>query len=77
METRAVMSETAQQVSVVARPRRNGWSCPPHPLQVLLWAIIAFLVVAHYGFLVFYIPGLWRIFAYIVSTTQCLLNGGH
>ncbi len=63
---RPVMSEGGQ-VGVVAHPRRNGWSCPPHPLQILVWCVIIVLAVLHYGVLVFYIPGLWRILAYVVS----------
>lgn len=49
-------------------PRRNGWNCPWHPLQVLAWTFIVFFTTTYFGFLVFYIPGAWRSIGYIVST---------
>ena len=48
------------------RPRRNGWSCPWHPLMGIAWFFIVFFALAYFGFLVFYIPGLYRIIAIVV-----------
>lgn len=49
-----------------ARPRTNGWSCPWHPLQCLAWFFVLFFTLFHFGFLAHYIPGLWRIFIFLV-----------
>lgn len=49
-------------------PRRNGWNCPWHPLQILAWAFIIFFTATYFGFLIFYIPGAWRSIGYIVSS---------
>ena len=60
------------RVREVAHPRKNGWNCPWHPFQITAWFFIAFFAVAHYGFLVFYIPGTWRSFGYVVSSLTLL-----
>lgn len=52
--------EVMSPVEVVS-PRRNGWTCPWHPLQYLAWSILLFLIIIHYGFLAHYVPGLYRI----------------
>lgn len=51
----------------VSHPRRNGCSCPWHPFQLIAWFFILLFTVAHFGFLAFYVPGLWRIAIYAVS----------
>ena len=56
------------KVTEVSRPRVNGWSCPLHPLQFVGWFFVIFFAIAHYGFLVFYTPGYWRIIPITVSS---------
>ena len=47
-------------------PRRNGWSCPWHPFMGIAWFFICFFALSYFGFLVFYIPGLYIIIAIVV-----------
>ena len=47
-------------------PRNNGWECPWHPLQYLVWFFILFCALNHYGFLGHYVPGLWRIPIFLI-----------
>ena len=60
----------------VSHPRRNGCSCPWHPFQLIAWFFILLFSMAHYGFLAFYVPGLWRIAIYVVSflSTRLCIN---
>lgn len=47
-------------------PRRNGWSCPWHPFTGIAWFFIMFFALAYFGFLVFYIPGVFNTIAIVV-----------
>lgn len=48
--------------------RRNGWSLPLHPLQILAWFFLLMFAVLYFGVLVPNLPsGAWRISAFIVS----------
>ena len=67
MEEGRVEGGEEGEVKEVYYPRRNGWTCPWHPLQVLAWGFIAFFAATYFGFLVHYIPGAWRSIGYIVS----------
>ncbi|XP_038069019.1 palmitoyltransferase ZDHHC1-like [Patiria miniata] len=40
--------------------RRNGWSCPPHPLQFVAWIFIAAFAVMFHGMAVPTIPYHWQ-----------------
>ncbi|XP_022107535.1 uncharacterized protein LOC110988393 [Acanthaster planci] len=40
--------------------RKNGWSCPPHPLQFVAWIFIAFFAVMFHGMAVPTIPYHWQ-----------------
>ena len=66
-EGRKVEGEASEELKELYYPRRNGWNCPWHPLQVVAWAFIVFFTLFYFGFLVFYIPGAWRSIGYIVS----------
>ena len=57
----------------VSHIRRNGFGCPWHPLQLAAWFFILLIITFHYGFMVFYIPGNWRVFGYIVSSKSVVL----
>lgn len=59
--------DCAHPVDEEGPPRRNGWSCPWHPYMGIAWFFIALFALAYFGFLVFYIPGLYRIIAIVVS----------
>lgn len=52
----------------VVLPRRNGWSCPWHPLQCLAWLFILLFALLHFGFLGHYILGYWRILVFGIAT---------
>ncbi|KAM6177517.1 palmitoyltransferase ZDHHC1 [Erethizon dorsatum] len=41
------------------RSRRNGWSWPPHPLQIVAWLLYLFFVVIGFGVLVPLLPHHW------------------
>lgn len=64
----------SEELKELYYPRRNGWNCPWHPLQILAWVFIMFFTISYFGFLVFYIPGAWRSIGYIVSLTMSSNN---
>ncbi|XP_037018581.2 tubulin polymerization-promoting protein family member 3 isoform X4 [Artibeus jamaicensis] len=41
------------------RSRRNGWSWPPHPLQIVAWLLYLFFAVIGFGVLVPLLPYHW------------------
>ncbi|XP_077919250.1 palmitoyltransferase ZDHHC1 isoform X11 [Halichoerus grypus] len=41
------------------RSRRNGWSWPPHPLQIVAWLLYLFFAVVGFGVLVPLLPHHW------------------
>ncbi|XP_045149640.1 palmitoyltransferase ZDHHC1 isoform X2 [Echinops telfairi] len=41
------------------RSRRNGWSWPPHPLQIVAWLLYLFFAVTGFGILVPLLPHHW------------------
>lgn len=48
--------------------RVNGWSLPPHPLQILAWLVVLFLTLMTFGLVVPAIVSLVaRIVLYVVS----------
>ena len=61
-----------REVAHAPSQERMELSGPWHPFQITAWFFIAFFTVAHYGFLVFYTPGTWRIFGYVVSSLTLL-----
>eukprot|EP00731_Ephydatia_muelleri_P039292 Em1343g1a len=58
----------------VSHIRRNGFGCPWHPLQLAAWFFILLIITFHYGFMVFYIPGNWRVFGYIIPGFLLLVH---
>ena len=55
----------------VPPPRTNGWSWPPHPLQLLAWGLFGFFAVTGLGVFVPLLPPHWLPAGYIVSFTLC------
>lgn len=51
----------------VVLPRRNGWTCPWHPFQCLVWAFILLFALFHFGILGHYILGYWRILVFGIA----------
>ena len=49
------------------RSRRNGWSWPPHPLQIVAWLLYLFFAVIGFGVLVPLLPHHWVPAGYAVS----------
>ena len=49
------------------RSRRNGWSWPPHPLQIVAWLLYLFFAVIGFGVLVPLLPHPWVPAGYAVS----------
>lgn len=49
------------------RSRRNGWSWPPHPLQIVAWLLYLFFAVIGFGVLVPLLPQHWVPAGYAVS----------
>ncbi len=47
-------------------PRKNGWSCRWHPLQFLAWMAVFTIAIIYFGFLVLFVPGLYKIPFYVV-----------
>ena len=54
--------------------RKNGWSLPLHPCQVLAWIFLTCMVVLYYGVFVHYLPFAWRIVGITVSEIALLNN---
>ncbi|XP_047385506.1 palmitoyltransferase ZDHHC1 isoform X1 [Sciurus carolinensis] len=53
------------------RSRRNGWSWPPHPLQIVAWLLYLFFAVIGFGVLVPLLPHHW------VPTGYAPVHGRH
>lgn len=53
------------------RSRRNGWSWPPHPLQIVAWLLYLFFAVIGFGVLVPLLPHHWVPAGYAVSLGKC------
>jgi hypothetical protein len=49
------------------KSRRNGWSWPPHPLQIVAWLLYLFFAVIGFGVLVPLLPHHWVPAGYAVS----------
>ncbi|XP_038628770.1 palmitoyltransferase ZDHHC1 isoform X2 [Tachyglossus aculeatus] len=61
-------SEKANQPSLEASTqpsRRNGWSWPPHPLQIIAWLLYLFFALIGFGILVPLLPHHWVPAGYI------------
>ncbi|XP_031560299.1 probable palmitoyltransferase ZDHHC1 [Actinia tenebrosa] len=59
-------SRSSSKAEVVQRDRKNGWSCPWHPLQLIAWLFLCFFAVTYFGIVVSYLPREWRPAAYII-----------
>uniref|UniRef100_A0A8B9PDS9 Palmitoyltransferase n=1 Tax=Apteryx owenii TaxID=8824 RepID=A0A8B9PDS9_APTOW len=55
------------------RARRNGWSWPPHPFQIIAWLLYLFFAVVGFGILVPLLPLHWLPAGYIVSFGVCFI----
>ncbi|XP_027703267.1 probable palmitoyltransferase ZDHHC1 isoform X3 [Vombatus ursinus] len=49
------------------RSRRNGWSWPPHPFQIVAWLLYLFFALIGFGILVPLLPHPWVPAGYAVS----------
>ncbi|KAG8521748.1 putative palmitoyltransferase ZDHHC1 [Galemys pyrenaicus] len=58
------------------RSRRNGWSWPPHPFQIVAWLLYLFFAVIGFGVLVPLLPHHWVPAGYAVSLRKCGLCMG-
>jgi len=47
--------------------RKNGWTWPPHPLQLVAWALMIVFSVMHFCILAPSIHKSWQPAVYIVS----------
>ena len=62
------MGSTGRTVELEEEPSRdNGWSCPPHPLQIIAWVTVIVLAILHNTCLVPALPTSWQPAGYIVS----------
>ncbi|XP_071785533.1 uncharacterized protein [Asterias amurensis] len=50
----------SKSVTYRSSSRKNGWSCPPHPLQFVAWTFIAFFAVMYHGMAVPTMPYHWQ-----------------
>lgn len=66
-------SRTSSRSQIIHKDRRNGWSCPWHPLQLIAWFFLCFFAVTYFGIIVSYLPREWRPAAYIVSFLSCFI----
>ena len=49
------------------KARRNGWTLPLHPLQVVAWAFTAIYAAIHLGVVAPAFVSGWQPFVYVVS----------
>ncbi|XP_033968788.1 LOW QUALITY PROTEIN: palmitoyltransferase ZDHHC1 [Trematomus bernacchii] len=56
----------------VPPPRTNGWSWPPHPLQLLAWGLFGFFAVTGLGVFVPLLPPHWLPAGYICTGVMFL-----
>lgn len=61
-----LVSTAPQPEEVGLPPRRNGWNWPWHPFQGIAWFFVFFFALSYFGFMVFYIPGLYIVIAIVV-----------
>ncbi|XP_053555494.1 palmitoyltransferase ZDHHC1 [Bombina bombina] len=58
--------------------RKNGWSWPPHPLQIIAWATFIFFTVIGFGILIPLLPRHWVPAGYICTgamfTLHCVVH---
>ena len=47
--------------------RKNGWTWPWHPLQIVGWFFLILFAVTHFSIIVFYLPLEWKAEGIIVS----------
>lgn len=66
--TAAAAKASRSSSEVLGQPsRRNGWSWPPHPLQILAWLVLIFFAVVGFGVLLPLLPRPWLSIGYAVS----------
>ncbi|NWI08709.1 ZDHC1 palmitoyltransferase, partial [Crypturellus soui] len=58
------LGEAAAELQV-QRARRNGWSWPPHPFQIIAWLLYLFFALVGFGILVPLLPLHWLPAGYI------------
>lgn len=51
-------------------PRKNGWSWPPQPFQVVGWLVYSYLTIVSFGICIPLLPLPWKHVAYTVSLTH-------
>ena len=74
-----LVSTAPQPEEVGLPPRRNGWNWPWHPFQGIAWFFVFFFALSYFGFMVFYIPGLYIVIAIVVrkkNNNVCFLYVG-
>ena len=73
------VSEAGGGARVALCSRTNGWSWPPHPLQLLAWLLYLFFAITSLGVFIPLLPPHWLPAGYIVSFkelgawTQCII----
>ncbi|KAL4234745.1 putative palmitoyltransferase zdhhc1 [Mactra antiquata] len=56
------------------KSRDNGWSCPPHPLQIAAWIVIIMFAVFYFTSLVPALHSSWQPAGYIVPGVSLFLH---
>jgi hypothetical protein len=59
---RVIMGDNTVSSGVVVihkKERVNGWSCPPHPFQVVAWFFVVAIPLVYYGSIVSHLPHRW------------------
>ena len=55
------------RIVIHEKERVNGWSCPPHPFQVVAWFFVVAIPLVYYGTIVSHLPDKWIPAGCIVS----------
>ncbi|XP_060041334.1 palmitoyltransferase ZDHHC1 isoform X2 [Erinaceus europaeus] len=59
VETASEQASGTSPALLGQRSRRNGWSWPPHPLQIVAWLLYLFFAVIGFGVLIPLLPYHW------------------
>ncbi|XP_077982213.1 uncharacterized protein LOC144437199 [Glandiceps talaboti] len=70
----SVHSEADGLPSYRKSPRKNGWSCPWHPLQFIEWIFITYFCIIYFGCIVPTFPYEWQPAGYIIPAIIMLVH---
>ncbi|KAG7476238.1 putative palmitoyltransferase ZDHHC11 [Solea senegalensis] len=68
------MQSSSNELFPSKSARRNGWSWPPHILQVVGWLVIGYLAIVSFGIYIPLLPLPWNYILYSVTGTAFIVH---